>query len=69
MIPIDIQVSRSKVKVKGQAYSLHVGEGGAFAFNKQLYLIVCFHPRTGSVFIIKPFKKNFITAEENQIHA
>ena len=28
MIPIDIQVSRSKVKVKGQAYSSHVGEGG-----------------------------------------
>ena len=28
MTPIDIQVSRSKVKVKGQAYSLYVGEGG-----------------------------------------
>ena len=28
MIPIAIQVSRSKVKVKGQAYSLYVGEGG-----------------------------------------
>ena len=28
MIPIDIQVSRSKVKVKGQAYSSYVGEGG-----------------------------------------
>ena len=30
MIPIDIQVSRSKVKVKvkGQAYSSHLGKGG-----------------------------------------
>ena len=28
MTPIDIQVSRSKVKVKGQAYPLYVGEGG-----------------------------------------
>ena len=28
MIPIDIQVSRSKVSVEGQAYSLYVGEGG-----------------------------------------
>ena len=39
MIPIDIQVSRSKVKVKGQAYSSYVGEGGggAFVFYKQLY--------------------------------
>ena len=28
MTPIDIQVSRSKVSVEGQAYSLYVGEGG-----------------------------------------
>ena len=28
MIPIDIQVSRSKVKIKSQAYSSYVGEGG-----------------------------------------
>ena len=28
MTPIDIQVSRSKVGVEGQAYSLYVGEGG-----------------------------------------
>ena len=28
MTPIDIQVSRSKVKVKGHAYSLYVWEGG-----------------------------------------
>ena len=28
MTPIDIQVSRSKVKVGGQAYSVYVGEGG-----------------------------------------
>ena len=28
MTPIDIQVSRSKVSVEGQACSLYVGEGG-----------------------------------------
>ena len=28
MTPIDIQVSRSKVKVKGHAFSFYVGEGG-----------------------------------------
>ena len=38
MIPIDIQVSRSKVKVKGQAYSTYVWEGGALVFYKYLYL-------------------------------
>ena len=32
MIPIDIQVSRSKFKVKGQAYSSYVGEGGHLCF-------------------------------------
>ena len=38
MTPNDIQVSRSKVSVEGQAYSLYVGEGGALVFYKQLYL-------------------------------
>ena len=40
MTPIDIQVSRSKVKVKGHAYSLYVGEGGggALVFYKHIYL-------------------------------
>ena len=28
MTPIDIQVSRSKVSVEGQTFSLYVGEGG-----------------------------------------
>ena len=28
MTPIDIQVSRSKVSVEGQTYSLYVGEEG-----------------------------------------
>ena len=28
MYAIDIQVSRSKVSVEGQTYSLYVGEGG-----------------------------------------
>ena len=32
MTPIDIQVSRSKVKVTGHAYSLYVGEGGHWCF-------------------------------------
>ena len=31
MTPIDIQVSRSKVSVEGQAYSLYVGEGGGIS--------------------------------------
>ena len=32
MTPIDIQVSRSKVSVEGQAYTLCVGEGGHQCF-------------------------------------
>ena len=40
MIPIDIQVSRSKVKVKGQAYSSYVGEGGHLCFTNS-YILVC----------------------------
>ena len=40
MTPIDILVSRSKVSVEGQAYSLYVGEGGALVFYKQLYFYV-----------------------------
>ena len=36
MTPIDIQVSRSKVRIKGQAFSLYVGEGGALGFYKQV---------------------------------
>ena len=37
MIPIDFQVRRSKVKVKG-----HVGEGGALVFHKHLYFYIYF---------------------------
>ena len=38
MTPIDILVSRSKVKAECQAYSLYVGEGGgALVFYKHLY--------------------------------
>ena len=37
MTPIDIQVSRSKVSVEGQAYFLYVGEGGALVFYKHLF--------------------------------
>ena len=38
MTPIDIQVSRSKVKVKGQAYSLYVGKGGQECFTN-IYIL------------------------------
>ena len=42
MIPIDSQVSRSKVKVKGQAYSSYVGEGGHLCFtNSYIYIKGC----------------------------
>ena len=37
MTPIDIQVSRSKVKVKGHAYSLYMLGKGALVFYKHLY--------------------------------
>ena len=37
MIPIDIHVNRSKVRVKGQAYRSYVGEGG-LVFYKHLFL-------------------------------
>ena len=37
---MDIQVTRSKVSVEGQAYSLYVGEGGALVFYKHLYFII-----------------------------
>ena len=40
MTPIDIQVSRSKVSIEGQAFPLYVGEGGALVFYKQLYFIL-----------------------------
>ena len=42
MIPIDIQVSRSKVKVKGQAYSSHVGEGEHLCFTNSYILCIDF---------------------------
>ena len=41
MIPIHIQVSRSKVKVKGQAYSSHVGEGGHLCFTNSYIFEFC----------------------------
>ena len=37
MIPIDIQVSRSKVKVKGQAYYTYVGEGGISVLQTSIF--------------------------------
>ena len=39
MTPINIKVSRLKVSVEGQSYSLYDWEGGALAFYKQLYLL------------------------------
>ena len=38
MTPIDIQVSRSKVSVAGQAYSLYVGEGGISVLQTSIFL-------------------------------
>ena len=37
MIPIDIEVCRSKGKVKRQAYSLHVGEGGISVLQTSIF--------------------------------
>ena len=37
MTPIDIQISRSNVKVKGQAYSLYVGEGGISVLQTSIF--------------------------------
>ena len=42
MIPIAIQVSRSKVKVKGQAYSSYVGEGGISVLETSIFHFVMF---------------------------
>ena len=39
MIPTDIQVSRSKGNVKGQAYSSHVGEGGISVLQTSIFYI------------------------------
>ena len=39
MIPIDKQVSWSKVKFKGQAYASHVGEGGHLRFTNSYILV------------------------------
>ena len=52
MTPIDIQVSRSKVKVKGHAYSLYVGEGGALVFYKHLYFSRCHESENVNMYII-----------------
>ena len=38
MTPIDIQISRSKVSVEGQAYSLYVGEGGISVLQTAIFL-------------------------------
>ena len=39
MIPIDIQVSRSKAKVKGQTYFSYVGEGGGILCFTNSYIL------------------------------
>ena len=39
MILIAIQVNRSKVKVKGQAYSLYFGEGGITVLQTSIFSI------------------------------
>ena len=67
MTPIDIQVSRIKVKVKGQPYSIYVGEGGgALVFYKHLYftfeMILRYFPEFFSSFgiFIFPFLQIYI---------
>ena len=42
MTPIDIQVSRSKVSVKGQAYSIYVGEGGISVLQTAIFFPLLF---------------------------
>ena len=37
MTPIDIQVTRSKVSIEGQAYSLYVGEGGISVLQTSIF--------------------------------
>ena len=37
MTPIDIQVSRSKVSIEGQAYSLYVWEGGISVLQTSIF--------------------------------
>ena len=51
MIPIDIAISRSKVSVKGQAYSIYVGEGGHKCFTNIYILMLLTHATQA----IKPF--------------
>ena len=43
MTPIDIQVSRSKVSVEGQAYSLYVGEGGISVLQTAIFHTIVVH--------------------------
>ena len=40
MTPNDIQVSRSKVSVEGQAFSLYVGEGGISVLQTAIFSIL-----------------------------
>ena len=39
MTPNDIQVSRSKVSVEGQAFSLYVGKGGISVLQTAIFYI------------------------------
>ena len=41
MTPIDMHVTRSKVGVEGQAYSLYVGEGGISVLQKSIFTLMC----------------------------
>ena len=41
MTPINIQVSRWNVKVKGQVYSKYVGEGGISVSQTSIFLMLC----------------------------
>ena len=46
MVPIVIQVSRSQGKVKGQAYSSHVGEGGIIVLQTSIFVKSVYHRST-----------------------
>ena len=56
MTPIGIQVSRSKVSVEGQAYSLYVWEGGISVLQKAIFYLDMNHPGRPSVSLPRNLK-------------
>ena len=74
MIPIDIQVSRSMAKVKGQAYSSYAGEGGISVLPTSIFenyystRIVLFHTKykRNDFSLVSAFPEN--NASSSSIH-